>query len=211
MKFLFDNGHGGLINGVYVTSGKRSPKWPDGTQLYEGVYNRLIVKKLIKMCSEYGIETVNIANTNKDMSLRARVNKANRLYTKDKSSCYISVHCNAASSEKANGTETFVYRRASQRSKTLAKYVHTNYVETIKLRDRGIKTSGFYVLKYTNCPAILIECGFMTNYDECQFLLNNPLTVAESIFKGLLKYYNDYSGKTAKRKTKTKINNIKKI
>ena len=37
--WLFDNGHGGIIDGVYQTAGKRSPKWEDGTQLFEGEFN----------------------------------------------------------------------------------------------------------------------------------------------------------------------------
>ena len=43
---ILDAGHGGLINGVYQTKGKRSPIWPDGRQLFEGVFNRQIVELL---------------------------------------------------------------------------------------------------------------------------------------------------------------------
>ena len=37
--WILDNGHGGMIDGVYQTPGKRSPVWPDGTQLFEGEFN----------------------------------------------------------------------------------------------------------------------------------------------------------------------------
>jgi N-acetylmuramoyl-L-alanine amidase len=191
MRFLFDPGHGGLINNVYQTPGKRSPKWPDGTQLFEGVYNREIVQILLRKCKEYGIEAIDIVNTNKDIGLKSRVNRANRLYTKDKTSVLISVHCNAASSESAHGSETFIYRHASNRSKKLANTLHNAYIKGVGLRDRGVKTSGFFILKYTNCPAVLIELGFMTNYNECQFLLNNKELVADSVFQGLLEFYNN--------------------
>ena len=45
---LLDAGHGGIVNGNYVTPGKRSPKWSDLPQLFEGVQNREIVS-LIKI------------------------------------------------------------------------------------------------------------------------------------------------------------------
>ena len=41
--WILDNGHGGIINGVYQTAGKRSPIWADGTQLFEGEFNRAIM------------------------------------------------------------------------------------------------------------------------------------------------------------------------
>ena len=46
--WILDNGHGGMIDGVYQTPGKRSPVWPDGTQLFEGEFNRAIVDRLMK-------------------------------------------------------------------------------------------------------------------------------------------------------------------
>ncbi|MEF1204613.1 hypothetical protein [Photobacterium damselae] len=42
--FILDAGHGGIINGQYQTEGKRSPIWDDGSQLFEGEFNRAVVK-----------------------------------------------------------------------------------------------------------------------------------------------------------------------
>ena len=47
--WILDNGHGGIIDGEYQTPGKRSPKWEDGTQLFEGEFNRAVVKRIIKL------------------------------------------------------------------------------------------------------------------------------------------------------------------
>jgi N-acetylmuramoyl-L-alanine amidase len=57
--WLFDNGHGGVIDGKYQTAGKRSPVWEDGSQLLEGVFNRAIVKRLMKSCTDAGIDCIN--------------------------------------------------------------------------------------------------------------------------------------------------------
>ena len=78
--WIFDNGHGGIIDGVYQTPGKRSPVWPDGTQLFEGEFNRAIVDRLVKMCAEAGIECVNLVDTQEDVPLSERTNKANDIY-----------------------------------------------------------------------------------------------------------------------------------
>ena len=67
--WIFDNGHGGIIDGVYQTSGKQSPRWDDGTKLYEGEFNRSIVNRLVKLCNDNNIECVNLVDTQKDISL----------------------------------------------------------------------------------------------------------------------------------------------
>jgi hypothetical protein len=58
--WILDNGHGGIIDGVYQTSGKRSPKWEDGTQLFEGEFNRAVVKRIVKLCEDSDIECINL-------------------------------------------------------------------------------------------------------------------------------------------------------
>ena len=67
--WIFDNGHGGIIDGVYQTSGKRSPIWPDGEVLYEGEFNRSIVDRLVKKCKSNNIDCVNLIDTQEDVPL----------------------------------------------------------------------------------------------------------------------------------------------
>ena len=68
--WILDNGHGGIIDGAYQTSGKRSPKWEDGTQLFEGEFNRAVVKRIIKMCEKDGIECINLVMNLIDIMLK---------------------------------------------------------------------------------------------------------------------------------------------
>ncbi|MBK8888090.1 MAG: hypothetical protein IPN46_16750 [Saprospiraceae bacterium] len=44
---ILDNGHGGVINGKYQTTGKRSPNWDKGV-LFEGMFNRWVVNRIIE-------------------------------------------------------------------------------------------------------------------------------------------------------------------
>lgn len=58
MIVLLDNGHGGIVNGEYQTTGKRSPIWDDGSQLFEGEFNRAIVNRIIERLTSLNINYV---------------------------------------------------------------------------------------------------------------------------------------------------------
>lgn len=102
MIVLLDNGHGGLVNGQYQTSGKRSPVWNDGSQLFEGEFNRAIVARIIESLTALNISYINIAPEHRDVTLSTRIKRANNIQTSD---CfYLSVHANAGG---GHGFEVF--------------------------------------------------------------------------------------------------------
>ena len=94
MIFLLDPGHGGIINGQYVTPGKRSPKWSDGTQLFEGDFNRSLCKEIMRIASISGIQTVDVVDSLQDVPLSTRVQDANKYGRKGV--LYTSLHADAA-------------------------------------------------------------------------------------------------------------------
>jgi len=91
---------------------------------------------------------------------------------------FISIHCNAASNESAQGAETW-FNNGSAKGRELATCIQDQIVNSIKypngenIVDRGIKNAttgvnGLYVLSNTDCPAVLVECAFISNTeDEC--------------------------------------------
>tara|TARA_R100001510_G_C7645580_1_gene202932 strand:- start:499 stop:1185 length:687 start_codon:yes stop_codon:yes gene_type:complete len=181
--WIFDNGHGGLIDGVYQTQGKRSPEWPDGNILYEGEFNRSIVNRLMKMCNSNGIDAVNLVDTPVDISLRERVNSANKIAKSSEKPCiYVSVHANGFSDESANGWEVFTSQGETKSDEIAtvllekAEAEFPNYKMRKDTRDGDVdKESNFYVLINTSMPAILSENFFMTNYREChEILMSEP-------------------------------------
>ena len=186
--WLLDPGHGGLINGVYQTNGKRSPKLPDGRTLYEGVFNRDIAARLIDIFHDSNTSVINLVDTNQDMPLRERVRKANLLH-QEKSNCiYVSIHANAYGDgqtfNSARGIGVYHHVHSSKGQK-LAKVLQPHLVRYTGFRDRGIKANetwaNFYVLRKTHMPAILSENGFMTNLNEVEKLFDN--TVRQHIAK----------------------------
>lgn len=185
MYIILDNGHGGILNNTYQTKGKRSPKWPDGSQLFEGVFNRNIVKKLAGFLCCSGIDYEILVPEEIDIPLGERVKRTNEIYKKHKDAVLISIHANGHTNQQANGFEVFT-SRGNTKSDAYAEIIHSEYIKYIKeIRDRGVKEAGYAIVKRTHCPALLIECGFMTNYDECQFLIKNEYKIAKAIFKGI--------------------------
>lgn len=171
---VLDAGHGGVINGVYQTKGKRSPVWDDGSQYFEGVGNREIYKKLRAKLTANCIEVYNPNESDIDMPLRTRTSKIND-YIKnnpDKKFVGISIHSNGFSKESAHGWSVYTYTKASEDSKKLSSLLAKEMkVQFPDRRLRGEKTAGFWMVKHTNCPFVLTENFFMTNKDECQNIL----------------------------------------
>ncbi len=177
--WILDNGHGGVIDGVYQTQGKRSPVWPDGEVLYEGEFNRAIVDRLMVLCEANGIDAVNLVATRKDISLSERVQTANKLAkSSDKPCIYVSIHANGFSDEAAHGWEVYT-SPGETKSDEIATILYEKADEEFPERAMRPSTvdgdpdkeANFYVLVHTTMPAILSENFFMTNSKECHEIL----------------------------------------
>jgi len=175
--WILDPGHGGMINNMYQTAGKRSPVWPDGSQLFEGVFNRkvvnLIAQKLQKLSYLYGI----LVPEEKDISLSERVARVKNLYKSCPNSILISVHGNAG-----GGTGWEVWTSPGE---TKSDAIATMFYEKAKEEFPGFKMradhsdgdpdkeSRFYILTKTPCPAILTENFFMDTYEpDCKLMMS---------------------------------------
>jgi N-acetylmuramoyl-L-alanine amidase len=157
----------------------------DGTVLYEGVENRRKVRAIMAGMKEAGLECIDIVDTWKDMSLDKRVNKANKLAAKRKC-IYVSIHSDAFGHGWTSPSGIGVYRfTGSQVSAPIAKVFRKNITDAFDgvALDRKIKEARFYVLRYTSCPAILIEFGFHSNKEEAARMLTDEWvnTVAKSV------------------------------
>jgi len=180
--YIFDPGHGGLVDGKYQTAGKRSPKFSDGRVLFEGVNNRDNVQRIMKAFRENGLECVDVVNSEYDVSLIERVKKANKL-SKERKCVYISIHSDANGDgvkwDQASGMSVYT-SKGQTKSDIFASIVidslQENFLSTIKWRTDKTdgdedKEENFYVLKNTDCPAILCELGFHTNEAETKRMM----------------------------------------
>jgi N-acetylmuramoyl-L-alanine amidase len=186
---IIDAGHG------VGTPGKRSP---DGS-LREYNFNKPTAIYLENMLREYeNVVVYTVYDKNgPDVPLKERTDKANAIYNKYAAEVkagttkviYISIHANAEGStwSDASGIETFVYVTKPKEALELASNVQNHLIRETSRKNRGVKTADFHVLRETHMTAILVECGFMTNKEECA-LLKTPAyqqRVATGILKGI--------------------------
>tara|TARA_S200002703_G_scaffold118613_1_gene104277 strand:+ start:97 stop:705 length:609 start_codon:yes stop_codon:yes gene_type:complete len=176
---ILDNGHGGVINGVYQTKGKRSPDWDKGV-LYEGEFNRAIVNRIVNLLSVssaigFKVPYYNISPELTDVSLGTRVNRANKIYAENPNTYLLSIHANAGG---GTGGEIFVHPEASDESRIIADRF-AGYVKGIgglKWRPASannlVKEANYKILRKTNCPAMLLEVAFMDNEYDYELLWN---------------------------------------
>ena len=99
---------------------------------------------------------------------------------------FVSIHCNAFDS-KSHGTETF-YCEPSYESEKLAKCIQRQIVSRLGTTDRGVKSERFYVLRYTNCTAVLVETAFIDNVGDNALLDNRREDFARAIAVGITDY-----------------------
>jgi N-acetylmuramoyl-L-alanine amidase len=161
VKIVIDAGHGP------ETPGKRSP---DGS-LWEYQFNSAVARFLADELL-HGYEGVEILFTHaddRDVPLKERTDRANAWGA----DLFVSIHANAYGDggwNEAKGIETYVYTTRPAAALKLAEAVHRNLIRATGRPDRGVKTANFHVLRETKMPAILVECGFMTNRQEVAFL-----------------------------------------
>lgn len=175
MKILIDNGHG--VN----TAGKRSPKGGKYGVLYEWKYAREIARPLVDRLKKLGYDAELVVTEDDDVSLGERCRRVNRWCDKlgAKNCLFVSIHSNASSNcetwQKPSGWSAFVYRKASNASKRLAQCLYDEAEKRGLLGNRAVPQehywqSGFYVLKHTNCPAVLTENLFYDNHSDYLYL-----------------------------------------
>lgn len=204
--WLLDNGHGGLINDngkeIYTTAPNHTNNpntWKkmyiheDGTKIYEGDFNRKVVDKLTKMLIHEQITYKLICPELEDISLGERVRRADELHRIHKNCIFVSVHGNAG---KGTGFEVFTsvgQTKSDEIAEVFIKEmekIFPNKTKRVDLSDGDQdKEAQFYVLRKTDCPAILTENFFMDRLDDCKLMLSDEgqMKIAQAHFNAILK------------------------
>lgn len=104
---------------------------------------------------------------------------------------FVSIHCNAASSETAHGTETLSFDLDGE-SFRLAQAIQKSLIAVTALTDRGVKQRrDLIVLNSTSMPAVLVETAFISNTEEKRLLMTDAFRkkIAKAIAEGIDEYY----------------------
>lgn len=166
-----DAGHGGETGAV------------NGSK-HESVATLDIAFKVGEELERKGYEVVYTRTNDKHITLGERCAISNN----KGANAFISIHLNSATNRDAHGIETWCYYKVGDRTKELANNIQNALVKSTSAKDRGVKTTEtLYVLKHTIAPAVLVECGFISNHEESELLFDDDYQnkIANAIVTGI--------------------------
>lgn len=168
---VIDPGHGGEDGGAICK------------KIKESEINLAISQKLEALCRFCGAEYI-MTRDSEDItypaslkSTRERkvydVNQRVKLINKIDNAVLISIHQNKYISEPPRGPQAFFAK--TDGSEELAKLVQTSMNTVLYPENRRIETKikdSIYLMKKVECPAVLVECGFISNPTEAELLVD---------------------------------------
>ena len=148
---VIDAGHGGHDRGGIP-----------GQRIAEKDMNLDVAQRLRKVLAANVYRVVMMRDSDVFVPLPTRVAIANSY----RNAIFVCVHFNSTQRRGAAGIETYFYSRDSL---PLASAVHYYVAGGAPSSNRGVRRRGYYVLRKTNVPAVLVECGFLTNPTEASY------------------------------------------
>lgn len=130
-----------------------------------------------------GFRTVMTRRSDYFISLPERV----RIAKKYSNAIFVSVHYNYTWKQHVSGLETFY---TSSESRPLAQFIQSGMLRKVRTNDRGAKFARYYVIRNATCPAVLVECGFVSNAKERSRMKSAwwRQALAEGIADGIERY-----------------------
>ena len=178
-----DPGHGGYDGGAYGASGRA-----------EKEINLAVARQLADALEERGARVILTRDTDtaladegperKRRDLQARVDAA------AEADIFLSIHMNEYRTAAESGPQVF-YRQGQAGSRLLAGFLQQSMNAALSpARPRSAHTGEYYLLEHLQIPAVLVECGFLSNPAEEQKLLTPDYQrrVAESIAEGVAEF-----------------------
>ena len=166
---VIDAGHGGYDRGGIP-----------GQRVAEKIMTLDVAQRLHKVLEKNGYRVVMTRDSDVFVPLGTRVAIANSYAN----AIFVCIHFNSARRIGASGIETYFYSRESL---PLASAIHYYVAGGAPSSNRGVRRRGFYVLRRTRVPSVLVECGFLTNPTEAQYAQTDSYRqkLAEEIAQGV--------------------------
>lgn len=183
---VVDAGHGGNDPGKVGVSGT-----------LEKDINLSIALKLKTELEKKGIKVILTRESDVSLAIEGATNKKTsdmnkriEITNSARADLLVSVHQNSFTDPKVKGAQVFYYKN-SKESEDIAVTVQTELVNSLdKDNKRKAKANNdYYVLRKSTCPAIIVECGFLSNYEEEAKLVSEEYQqdIAEAIAEGVYK------------------------
>lgn len=193
LTVVIDAGHGGFDPGAIGT----------GTKVYESKINLAIAKKLADL-----FKGTNVILTREDEEALgpykyADMQERQRIISESPVDIVVSIHQNKHNDRSVKGAQVFYYPGSAEGEK-LAKCIQSKMNE-VTGKKRSVNAQNFFVLRAGSAPAVLVECGFLSNWDEENKLKDDGYQqkIAESIAAGIDEYIRTEKGADAKEAPQT--------
>ena len=166
---VIDAGHGGYDRGGIP-----------GQRVSEKDMTLDVARRLRNVLAASGYRVVMTRDSDVFVPLGTRTSIANS----QRNAIFVSVHFNSAPRSSAGGIETYFYNRQSL---ALASAIHHYVAGGAPSENRGVRRRGYFVLRRTNMPSVLVECGFLTSPTEASYVQNASYRqkLAEEIAAGI--------------------------
>lgn len=184
---VIDAGHGGRDGGAI---GKT-------TGITESELNLKYALTLKNLCEDFGIGVV---MTRSDMNglydesasnkKKSEMEKRKKIINESGADLMVSIHMNSFPLSSSQGAYVF-YANGSDKGFELAKSVQTSICLSFETARKTVTVGDYFVLNYSNIPAILIECGFLSNPVEEIKLQDDEYckNFCYSILAGIISYF----------------------
>ncbi len=141
-----------------------------------------IISNKIKELNKDAKVTIHLTrNNDKMITLPERSSMINKINP----DLFISLHVNANTNLESNGVEAFVAKESlfKEQSQVLANSLIQKLSKASNLNARGVNEAPFFLLKKVNCPAIILELGFISNDNDRSYLTKegNQIQIANAI------------------------------
>ena len=173
-RVFVDAGHGGKDSGAV------------GFGILEKNLTLAIALKTELALKAKGVDVVMSRNTDKFLEL----SEISSLGNSSGADVFTSIHINSvANAPSANGIETYYYSGKTD-SQKLANDVQNNLIKSTGANNRKVKTANFHVIREVKIPSILVECGFISNYNEATLMNTSSYQqlLAQGIANGIYEY-----------------------
>lgn len=185
---IIDAGHGGIDGGAADNG------------VYEKDINLKVAQKLYLLLQSDNITAVlnrtgdyALSDENRWLNVKSRhirdLSQRSGLTKQLNHAIFVSIHCNASPSKKAHGP--LVIHQKKGESYLLATLLQNRLNEVFNTKKRPVGASSFYLLKYVNKPAVIVELGFISNANDRQLLSNQlkQTEIAQALSSAISHYF----------------------
>lgn len=184
---VIDAGHGGRDGGAIGTS----------TGITESELNLMYAKELQSLCQDYGI---GVTMTRSDMNglydesapnkKKSEMERRKNIINTSGADLMISLHMNSFPLPSSEGAQVF-YASGSEQGFELAKSVQTSICQGFDSARDYVSVGDYFVLNYSEMPAVLVECGFLSNPEEEKLLQTQEYCqrFCYALLVGILSYF----------------------